>query len=87
MREVPVSGEVLVVVPDHEDAVRLREVLSAHGVEAELHRELLAGDDDAEDAQWVLVIAQARLARGGVDSDVLHRMAHGAGGWVEQGTG
>jgi putative hydrolase of the HAD superfamily len=81
-----VSGEVLVVVPDHEEAVRLRAVLSAHGVEAELHRELLAGDDDAEDVQWVLVIAEARLARGGVDDDALRRLAHGAGGWVEHGT-
>ena len=86
-REVSVSGEVVVVVPDRDEAERLRTVLSAHGVEVELHREQLAGDDDAEDAQWVLVVAAERLARGGVSDEAMHRLAHAAGGWVEHGAG
>lgn len=51
---------VLIVLHDREDAQRLAGELSAQGwAPCLVHRDLLAGEDDAEDADWVIELATA----------------------------
>lgn len=50
-------GAVLVTLPDREDAVELAEQLLEQGYEpCRVHRDMLAGEDDAEDADWVIEV-------------------------------
>ena len=73
----------LVVLPDREDAEALADGWRAGGVPAGVHRELLAGEDDLEDAQWVVALEP------GPGSLVLDDLALAAAaeqhdGWVER---
>ncbi|WP_026419351.1 hypothetical protein [Actinoalloteichus caeruleus] len=55
MRDQGLTGGVLVVLPDRADAELLADGLAEEGWRpATVHRELLAGEDDAEDADWVV---------------------------------
>lgn len=57
---VPMADEVLIVLPDREDAERLAAGLAANGwAPAAVHKELLAGEDDAEAADWVVELLTA----------------------------
>ncbi|MFD6096600.1 hypothetical protein ACFVWN_03610 [Nocardiopsis flavescens] len=52
-----VRGGVLVTLADREDAQELAEQLLEQGYEPCLvHRVMLAGEDDAEDADWVIEV-------------------------------
>lgn len=51
----------VIVLPDRDAAEAVAEELGARYPdlpEPELHREALAGEDDAEDAQWLVVLQQ-----------------------------
>ncbi|GAB3205836.1 hypothetical protein ACQEU5_00670 [Marinactinospora thermotolerans] len=51
------AGTVLVTLPDRDDAEELAEQLLAQGYEPCLvHRDMLAGEDDAEDVDWVIEV-------------------------------
>ncbi|GAA3759201.1 putative hydrolase of the HAD superfamily [Spinactinospora alkalitolerans] len=51
------TGAVLVTLPDRDDAEELAEQLLAQGYEpCALHRDMLAGEDDAEDVDWVIEV-------------------------------
>ena len=51
------KGVVLVVLHDREDARELAEQLLSQGYEpCAVHRDMLAGEDDAEDADWVIEV-------------------------------
>jgi hypothetical protein len=52
-----VRGAVLVTLSDRDDAVELAEQLLEQGYEpCRVHRDMLAGEDDAEDADWVIEV-------------------------------
>lgn len=54
------ADEVLLVLPEREDAERLAESLAEQGwAPAAVHKELLAGEDDAEAADWVVELLTA----------------------------
>ncbi|WP_223199502.1 HAD family hydrolase [Solihabitans fulvus] len=59
----PESGGVLLVLlvlPDRADAERIAATLAAEGWSpAVVHKDLLAGEDDVEDADWVVELATA----------------------------
>jgi putative hydrolase of the HAD superfamily len=56
----PLADEVLLVLPDRADAERLAAGLAANGwAPAAVHKELLAGEDDAEAADWVVELLTA----------------------------
>jgi hypothetical protein len=51
---------VLLVLPDRGDAEELARQLATDGYRpATLHRDMLAGDDDAEDVDWVIELVTA----------------------------
>jgi hypothetical protein len=51
------EGTVLVTLPDRDDAEELAEQLTDQGYEpCTVHRDMLAGEDDADDADWVIVV-------------------------------
>ncbi|GAB3497900.1 hypothetical protein [Nocardiopsis coralliicola] len=51
------EGAVLVTVHDREDAEELAEQLADQGyAPCSVHRDELAGEDDAEDADWVIEV-------------------------------
>jgi HAD superfamily hydrolase (TIGR01509 family) len=55
-----VADEVLLVLPEREDAERIARDLAERGwAPAAVHRELLAGEDDAEAADWVVELLTA----------------------------
>ncbi|MEE2038524.1 hypothetical protein Q8791_14970 [Nocardiopsis sp. CT-R113] len=52
-----VRGAVLVTLSDKDDATELAEQLLEQGYEpCRVHRDMLAGEDDAEDADWVIEV-------------------------------
>ncbi|MFJ9552764.1 hypothetical protein ACIRPH_03050 [Nocardiopsis sp. NPDC101807] len=52
-----VRGAVLVTLSDRDDAAELAEQLLEQGYEpCRVHRDMLAGEDDAEDADWVIEV-------------------------------
>lgn len=52
-----VRGAVLVTLPDRDDAEELADQLLEQGYEPCLvHRDMLAGEDDAEDVDWVIEV-------------------------------
>jgi hypothetical protein len=54
------GATVLLVLPDREDAERIAARLAIAGwVPSEVHEELLAGEDDAEDADWLVELVTA----------------------------
>jgi hypothetical protein len=74
----------VLVLPDRDAAEELASrLISAHpGLpEPELHREALAGEDDAEDAQWLVVLAPP-LPDALTVAD-LHDLAAEYDGWLE----
>ncbi|MHA6759879.1 hypothetical protein [Streptacidiphilus sp. PAMC 29251] len=74
----------VLVLPDRDAAEAVAEQLAAEHPalpEAELHREALAGEDDAEDAQW-LVVLQPSLPPP-LTPAVLDALAADHDGWLE----
>ncbi|WP_017612969.1 hypothetical protein [Nocardiopsis salina] len=50
-------GAVMVTLTEREDAEELAEQLHEQGYEpCTVHREMLAGEDDAEDVDWVIEV-------------------------------
>lgn len=79
----PVVRHVL-VLPDRESAEEIAEELGEdHDLEAEpqVIREALAGEDDAEDAQWLVVVDDTRNR---LDVAALDSLATGYEGWLER---
>jgi hypothetical protein len=72
----------LVVLPERDAAEELAALLRAEGVDASVHRELLAGDDDLEDAQWVVAVEPGPASLP-VPDTVLVRFAEDRDGWCE----
>ncbi|MFD9796834.1 hypothetical protein ACFWXK_38475 [Streptomyces sp. NPDC059070] len=73
----------VLVLPDRDAAEELAEELPARFAvteEPQLVRDALAGEDDAEDAQWLIVIEDptARL-----DPAALNELAEEYEGWLE----
>lgn len=72
----------LVVLHEREDAEELAATLRAHGAQAGTHRELLAGEDDLEDAQWVVALEPGPASLP-VDDGLLADFAEAHDGWLE----
>ncbi|GAA3743216.1 divalent-cation tolerance protein CutA [Salinactinospora qingdaonensis] len=61
------AGVVLIALPDRDDAERVAEHLLEQGYgPCAVHRDMLAGEDDAEDVDWVI---EVRNAPGGGPAD------------------
>ncbi len=73
----------LVVLTDRDAAEDGAVGLRSSGAEVGVHRELLAGDDDLEDAQWVVAV-EAGPASLVVDDSVLVAFAEVEDGWLEE---
>ena len=72
--------EQLLVFPERDDADRVARALGERFPELaapRVVRETLAGEDDAEDAQWLVVTE-------GVDPPVLEALAWEHDGWLER---
>jgi hypothetical protein len=86
---VPENGGVsdvrhVLVLPDRDAAEEVAEALKERfGVaeEPQLVRDALAGEDDAEDAQWLVVVEDPR---GRFDPEELDGFAAGWDGWREE---
>ncbi|WP_175548813.1 hypothetical protein [Mangrovactinospora gilvigrisea] len=73
----------LLVIADREDAeAAAREAVGAFGLarEPEVVRDALAGEDDAEDAQWLVVVV---AAAGTLSAGALDAFASRWDGWHE----
>lgn len=73
----------LLVLPDRDAAREATETASERfglNEEPQIVREALAGEDDAEDAQWLVVIEDTT---GELSSDDLEELAEEYGGWYE----
>ncbi|MBT2467499.1 hypothetical protein J7E97_06360 [Streptomyces sp. ISL-66] len=73
----------VLVLPDRDAAEEVaREVVDRFGLpeEPQLVREALAGEDDAEDAQWLVVVEDPRE---GLDPTALDDLAGEYDGWLE----
>ncbi|WP_261365646.1 hypothetical protein [Streptomyces sp. Je 1-79] len=78
-----VSERHVLVLPDRDTAEEVAEELPARfGVaeEPQLVRDALAGEDDAEDAQWLVVVEDPE---GRLDSAALDELAAEYEGWLE----
>ncbi len=73
----------LLVLPDRDAAEDVAAGLRSRGVEVGVHRELLAGEDDLEDAQWVVAVEAGPSALA-VDDAELEAAAEAGEGWVER---
>ncbi|MEC4014808.1 hypothetical protein [Streptomyces sp. H27-D2] len=74
----------VLVLPDREAAEAVSEALHerfALGEEPQLVRDALAGEDDAEDAQWLVVVEDPAER---LDPAALDELAAGHEGWVEK---
>ncbi len=74
----------VLVLPDRDAAEEVAEALAERfGVDEEprLVRDALAGEDDAEDAQWLVVL---RDEAGWLDADELNEFVAGWDGWREE---
>ncbi|MDA2810727.1 hypothetical protein O4J56_08785 [Nocardiopsis sp. RSe5-2] len=78
------EGRVLVTLPDREDAEELAEQLQDQGYEpCAVHRDMLAGEDDAEDVDWVIVVEVGPHGGPAVfDEPHLSRLAEDYGGFA-----
>ncbi|WP_030205508.1 hypothetical protein [Streptomyces sp. NRRL S-87] len=79
----PVNARHVLVLPDRDSAEEVAvELADRFGVadEPQLVRDALAGEDDAEDAQWLVVVEDpdARLDPSGLDA-----LAAEYEGWLE----
>ncbi|MET9464086.1 hypothetical protein ABZY44_04530 [Streptomyces sp. NPDC006544] len=73
----------VLVLPDRDAAEEVtREVVDRFGLmeEPQLVREALAGEDDAEDAQWLVVVEDPHEA---LDTTALDDLATEYDGWLE----
>jgi hypothetical protein len=73
----------VLVLPDRDAAEEVAEALPERfGVtkEPQLVRDALAGEDDAEDAQWLVVVEDPT---GRLDAAALDAFAEGYEGWLE----
>lgn len=73
----------VLVLPDRDTAEEVaREVVDRFGLpeEPQLVRDALAGEDDAEDAQWLVVVEDPRE---GLDAAALDELAAEYEGWLE----
>jgi hypothetical protein len=78
------TDHYVLVLPDRDAAEALAEQLTAsHPAlpEPELHREALAGEDDAEDAQWLVVLEPPLPAP--LTPTELGELAAAYEGWLE----
>ncbi|MFG2641798.1 hypothetical protein ACGFYP_12625 [Streptomyces sp. NPDC048370] len=78
-----VSERHVLVLPDRDAAEEVAEELPARfGVaeEPQLLRDALAGEDDAEDAQWLVVVEDPE---GRLDASALDELAAEYEGWLE----
>ncbi|MCK1795882.1 hypothetical protein MTQ01_07675 [Streptomyces sp. XM4193] len=72
------------MLPDRDSAEELAtELVEEHGIaqEPQILREALAGEDDAEDAQWLVVLDSAAST---IDVQALQELAHSYEGWLER---
>ncbi|MET9379191.1 hypothetical protein ABZX98_34490 [Streptomyces sp. NPDC002992] len=77
------SERHVLVLPDRDSAEEVAEELPTRfGVteEPQLVRDALAGEDDAEDAQWLVVVEDPE---GRLDSSALDELAAEYEGWLE----
>ncbi|GGZ74589.1 hypothetical protein GCM10010371_37960 [Streptomyces subrutilus] len=84
---VPQNGRVnvrhVLVLPDRDAAEEVaREAVDRFGLpeEPQLVRDALAGEDDAEDAQWLVVVEDPRAR---LEAAVLDALAAEYEGWLE----
>ncbi|GAA0282837.1 hypothetical protein GCM10010302_20910 [Streptomyces polychromogenes] len=73
----------VLVLPDRDAAEEVaREAVDRFGLpeEPQLVRDALAGEDDAEDAQWLVVVEDPRQR---LDAAVLDELAAAYEGWLE----
>ncbi|MFI5764463.1 hypothetical protein ACIA8F_26480 [Streptomyces sp. NPDC051563] len=73
----------VLVLPDRDAAGEVaREVVDRFGLpeEPQLVRDALAGEDDAEDAQWLVVVEDPRER---LDATALDELAAEYDGWLE----
>nr|WP_209310662.1 hypothetical protein [Streptomyces spiramenti] len=73
------------VLPDRDSAEAVAELCSelpAGESAPEVHREALAGEDDAEDAQWLVVLDGC--SDDDLDLTALAELAETHGGWLER---
>lgn len=73
----------VLVLPDRDAAEEVaREVVDRFGLpeEPQLVRDALAGEDDAEDAQWLVVLEDPRER---LDATALDELAAEYDGWLE----
>ncbi|MCX5407290.1 hypothetical protein OHA37_25925 [Streptomyces sp. NBC_00335] len=73
----------VLVLPDRDTADEVaREVVDRFGLpeEPQLVRDALAGEDDAEDAQWLVVVEDPRER---LDATALDALAAEYDGWLE----
>ncbi|OKJ90577.1 hypothetical protein AMK31_02250 [Streptomyces sp. TSRI0107] len=74
----------MLVLPDRDAAEEVAEALGERfslDEEPQLVRDALAGEDDAEDAQWLVVVADAE---GRLDARELDEFAGEWDGWREE---
>jgi hypothetical protein len=73
----------VLVLPDRDAAQEVTELLASRFAlreEPRLVRDALAGEDDAEDAQWLVVVEDTE---GGLDPAALDALAAEFEGWLE----
>ena len=73
----------VLVLPDRDAAQEVAELLAGRfdlAEEPRLVRDALAGEDDAEDAQWLVVVEDPRVA---LDPAALDAVAAEFEGWLE----
>ncbi|MDT3397005.1 hypothetical protein RKE29_10165 [Streptomyces sp. B1866] len=78
------GGRHVLVLPDRDaaqEAARLLVERFGAEQEPELVRDALAGEDDAEDAQWLVVVEDPE---GRLDEGALDAFAAGYEGWLER---
>jgi hypothetical protein len=74
----------VLVLPDRDTAEEVADDLTERfnlPDEPRLRRDALAGEDDAEDAQWLVIVEDED---GDLDAEVLDEIAAGYGGWLEE---
>jgi len=79
--ETPVPH--VLVLPDRDAAEEVAELLASRyplAAEPRLVRDALAGEDDAEDAQWLVVV---EAPEGALDTAELDAVAADFEGWLE----
>ncbi|WP_406198476.1 hypothetical protein OH807_14460 [Kitasatospora sp. NBC_01560] len=82
------AARQLLVLPDRDAAEETAEELSANHPdlgELEIVRDSLAGEDDAEDAQWLVVVEPPETGWTPGLLSALDALAAEAEGWREQG--